>query len=79
MYHSSPPIQISRFDFSIRIANYLELDEKLIHPVSNKELGRNVTTGKNKCLNSNKISRETGFKFLDLNESFKKLKKQSLE
>ena len=79
LYHSSPPIQISRFDFSMKIANYLELDEKLIHPVSNKELGRNVTTGKNKCLNSNKISRETGFKFLDLNESFKKLKKQSLE
>jgi len=79
LYHSSPPIQISRFDFSVKIANYLELDEKLIHPVSNKELGRNVTTGGNKCLDSNKICKETGFKFLDLNESLNKLKKQSLE
>ena len=79
LYHSSPPIQISRFDFSIKIASNLGLDEKLIHPISNKELGRNVITGKNKCLDSNKICKETDFRFLDLDESLKKLKKQSLE
>mgnify|MGYP004000536495 FL=1 len=75
IYHSSPPIEISRFNFSIKIANYLGYDIKLINPVTNKELGRNVNTGKNKCLNSNKISKETGFKFLNLNESIKELKK----
>jgi len=79
LYHSSPPIQISRFEFSVKIASNLGLDEKLIHPISNKELGRNVITGKNKCLDSNKICKETDFRFLDLDESLKKLKKQSLE
>lgn len=79
LYHSSPPIQISRFDFSVKIANYLEFDEKLIHPISNKELGRNVVTGRNKSLNSDKICKETGFTFLTLDESLKKLKKQYLE
>tara|TARA_B110001454_G_scaffold219059_1_gene249674 strand:+ start:1329 stop:2240 length:912 start_codon:yes stop_codon:yes gene_type:complete len=74
IYHSSPPIEISRYDFSIKIANYLGYNEKLIHPVTNKELGRYVITGKNKCLNSNKISKETGFKFLNLNESIEELK-----
>jgi len=75
IYHSSPPIEISRYDFSIKIASYLGYDIKLIHPVTNKELGRYVITGKNKCLNSNKISKETGFKFLNLNESIEELKK----
>ena len=75
IYHSSPPMEISRFNFSIKIANYLGYDIKLINPVTNKELGRNVNTGKNKCLNSNKISKETGFKFLNLNESIEELKK----
>ena len=74
LYHSAPPIQISRFDFSIKIASQLRLDRKLIHPISNKELGRNVITGKNKCLDSKKIREETGFKFLELDESLEKLK-----
>lgn len=78
LYHSSPPIQISRFDFSIKIANHLGLDEKYIHPISNKELGRNVITGKNKCLDSSKICKYTGFDFLDLDESIEKLKENIL-
>lgn len=75
IYHSSPPIEISRFDFSIKIASYLGYDKKLINPVTNKELGRKVITGKNKSLNSNKISKEISFKFLNLNESIEELKK----
>ncbi|QDI88790.1 SDR family oxidoreductase [Candidatus Nitrosopumilus sp. SW] len=74
LFHSAPSIQISRFDFSIKMAKHLSLNENLIHPVSNKELGRDVTTGNNKCLDSKKIQKETGFTFLDLDESFNKLK-----
>ena len=74
LYHLSPLIQISRFDFSVKIAKYLGFNEKLIHPVTNMDLGRNVFTGNNKCLDSSKMQNETSFKFLGLDESLIKLK-----
>lgn len=74
LYHISPPIQISRFDFSVKVAKHLGFNEKLIHPVTNKELGRNVITGNNKCLDSSKMQKKTSFKFLGLDESLTKLK-----
>ncbi|MBI2121723.1 MAG: SDR family oxidoreductase [Candidatus Sungbacteria bacterium] len=75
VFHSAPPIRITRYDFSIKLAHILGLNSGLIQPVSNKELGRIITTGFNKCLDSNKIKR-TGFKFLSLEESLNLLKKQ---
>ena len=76
IFHSAPNIQINRYDFSIRLAKFLNLDWNLIQPTTNKELGRNVTTGINKCLDSSKIINETKFKFLSLEESFDLLKNQ---
>lgn len=75
IFHSAPKIQITRYDFCVKLANYLGLDDKLIEPTTNKELGRNVATGFNKCLDSSKLS-ENGFNFLTLDESFELLKKQ---
>jgi dTDP-4-dehydrorhamnose reductase len=76
IFHSSPPIQIARYDFCVNLANFLGLNSKLIEPVTTKELGRSVTTGFNKCLDSSKIINETKFKFLSLEESFQLLKEQ---
>ena len=76
IFHSAPNIQINRYDFSIRLAKFLNLDWNLIQPTTNEELGRNVTTGINKCLDSSKIVNETKFKFLSLEESFDLLKNQ---
>lgn len=78
IYHSAPNVCINRYEFSKKIAEKLELDSNLIKPTSNKELGRNVKTGINKCLDSNKIQTLTKFKFLTLNESLLLLKKQFL-
>ncbi len=75
VFHSAPPIDISRYDFSIKLANYLDFNTDLIIPVKTAELGRKVKTGNNKSLNSLKLE-STGFKFLDLNQSFKLLKNQ---
>ena len=69
-------LQISRYDFSKQLANTLNLDSNLIQPTSNKELGRNVKTGFNKCLNSSKIIKETNFKFSSLENSLKILNEQ---
>ncbi|MGI0073227.1 MAG: SDR family oxidoreductase [Nitrosotalea sp.] len=76
LFHSAPPIQINRYDFSVRLAKALELDWNLIQPTTNKELGRNVTTGFNKCLDSSKIIKEANFHFISLEESFDLLKRQ---
>ncbi len=75
IFHSAPPIDISRYEFSIKLADYLNLDTNLITPVKTAELGRKVKTGNNKSLDSSKLA-STGFKFLDLNQSFELLKNQ---
>lgn len=75
VFHSAPKITISRYDFSKKFAKALGLNHELIKPTTNKELGRNVKTALNKCLNSVKLE-STGFKFLNLEESFELMKKQ---
>ena len=77
IFHSAPPINISRYDFSIKLANFLNLDSSLIIPTTIEKLGRVVPTAKNKCLNSTKII-NTNFKFLTLEESFELIKNQML-
>jgi dTDP-4-dehydrorhamnose reductase len=77
IFHSAPPSCINRYDFSIKLANYLNLDPSLIIPTTTEKLGRGVTTAKNKCLNSTKLT-DTNFKFLTLNESFEIIKQQML-
>ncbi|MEX2192358.1 MAG: SDR family oxidoreductase [Nitrosarchaeum sp.] len=79
IFHSAPKLQITRYDFSIEIAKALSLPLELIEPVSNMELGRNVNTGTNKCLNSEKLSKNLNYKFLTLDESLDLLKTQFRE
>ena len=76
IFHSAPELQITRYDFSIKIAKALGLSVELIVPVSNKELGRDVNTGSNKCLSSEKLSDNLNYKFLTLDESLDLLKIQ---
>ena len=76
IFHSAPKLQITRYDFSVKIAKALGLPIKLIEPVSNKELGRDVTTGSNKCLNSEKLSNILNYEFLTLDDSLNLLKNQ---
>jgi len=79
IFHASPRIKISRYDFSVKLARALNLDVSLILPVKSGDLGRKVTTGYNKCLDSTKMENKTGFKFMSLEESFQLLKKQVYE
>ena len=79
IYHSAPKLKITRYDFSVNIAKSLDLPSELIEPVSNKELGRDVSTGFNKCLNSEKLAKNLNYKFLTLDESLDLLKSQFRE
>jgi len=76
IFHSAPKLQITRYDFSVKIAKTLRLPVELIQPVSNKELGRDVVTGNNKCLDSEKMENILNYKFLTLDESLNLLKNQ---
>lgn len=75
LYHAAPHTQITRYDFCQKLAQNLGLNQELIIPVTSKELGRDVMTGFNKCLDSNKMAK-TGFQFMTLEESFSLIKKQ---
>ncbi|MCV0400938.1 MAG: SDR family oxidoreductase [Nitrosopumilus sp.] len=77
IFHSAPSLCINRYDFSIKLANYLNLDSSLIIPTTTEKLGRGVTTANNKCLNSTKLI-NTNYKFLTLDESFALIKQQML-
>ena len=77
IFHAAPDLIINRFEFSKKIAEYLNLDTKLIFPTTIKKLGRKVSTGKNKSLNSKKLEK-SGFDFLNLEESLELLEKQIL-
>lgn len=76
VYHLAPELILNRYEFSCKIAEKLELDKNLISPITNKELGRNVDTGFNKCLSSEKIRSQTQFKFMSLDESLELIKNQ---
>jgi dTDP-4-dehydrorhamnose reductase len=76
LFHSAPKIQITRYDFCIKLAKFLHLNPDLIQPTTNKELERKVATGFNKCLDSTKIINESKFQFLSLEEAFTLLKEQ---
>jgi len=75
VFHSAPPIILSRYEFSIKMIKYLELDYNLINPINNEELGRKIKTGQNKCLDATKLEK-LGYKFKTLDESFNIIKKQ---
>lgn len=75
IFHSAPKVAISRYNFSIKFAKTLGLNHELIQPTTNQELGRNVKTALNKCIDSTKLE-STDFKFLNLDESFELMKKQ---
>lgn len=75
IFHSAPITQMNRYEFSIKLAEHLGYNSKLIQPVTRKNLGRNVKTGQNKCLDSSKLQK-TGYQFLTIEESFKLIKQQ---
>ena len=76
LYHLAPDIIINRYEFSCKIAEKLSLNKNLIIPITNKELGRDANSGFNRCLNSQKARKQTGFSFMNLDESLNILKRQ---
>jgi dTDP-4-dehydrorhamnose reductase len=75
LYHAAPQVEITRYDFCKKLAQSLGLNQDLITPVTSKQLGRDVMTGFNKCLDSSKMAK-TGFQFMTLDDSLALFRKQ---
>ena len=75
VFHSAPSIILTRYEFSVKMIKYLEMDHSLINSITNEELGRKIKTGQNKCLDATKL-KKLGYKFKTLDESFNIIKKQ---
>ena len=75
IFHCAPNESINRYDFSIKLANILNLDSSLIKSTTISKLGRQVNTGINKALDPTKII-NTNFVCQSINESLKMIKNQ---
>ena len=75
IFHCAPNESINRYDFSIKLANILNLDTSLIKSTTISKLGRQVNTGINKALDPTKII-NTNFVCQSINESLKMIKNQ---
>lgn len=76
IYNIGGPEFLSRFDFALRIADYFDLDEKLIQPIKTKELNQPAPRPLKSGLITLKAETELGFKPRSIEKSFESMKKE---
>ncbi|MCW8806470.1 MAG: sugar nucleotide-binding protein, partial [Ignavibacteriaceae bacterium] len=67
---------LSRYDFTLQIAEYFNLDEKLITPITTEELKQPARRPLNSGLIILKAETELGYKPHTINESLAAMKKE---
>ncbi|NJD21806.1 MAG: dTDP-4-dehydrorhamnose reductase [Melioribacter sp.] len=75
LYNIGGREMISRFDFTLRIAKYFSLDEKLIVPILTKELNQQAVRPLKSGLITIKAETEIGFKPHTIEETFSLMQK----
>lgn len=75
LYNIGGREMISRFDFTLRIAKYFSLDEKLIVPILTKELNQQAARPLKSGLITIKAETEIGFKPHTIEETFSLMQK----
>jgi len=76
LYNIGGREMISRFDFTLRIAKYFSLDEKLIVPILTKELNQQAVRPLKSGLITIKAETEIGFKPHTIEETFSLMQKE---
>jgi dTDP-4-dehydrorhamnose reductase len=76
IYHTAGTTALSRYDFSLRLAKRLGLDESLIHPIDSSQLKQIAKRPPNSSLVSLKIQRDVGYTMMNLNASLDKFAEQ---
>ncbi len=76
IYNIGGPEFLSRFNFVIRIADYFDLDKKLIHPILTKELNQHAPRPLKSGLITLKAETELGYKPRSIEKSFELIKSE---
>ena len=76
LYHTGGREFLSRYDFTLRIADYFNLDKSLITPIVTAELNQPAPRPLKSGLITIKAESEFGFKPHSIEESFEKMKKE---
>jgi dTDP-4-dehydrorhamnose reductase len=69
IFHTAGATPLSRYDFSVKLAEKLRLDTNLIHKISSDQLKQVAKRPKNSSLLSDKIKRETGYEMMDIDRA----------
>lgn len=78
IYNIGGPEFLSRFEFTVRIAKYLGIDQKLIQPIQTKELNQPAPRPLRSGLITLKAETELGYKPQSIEKSFESIKKELL-
>jgi dTDP-4-dehydrorhamnose reductase len=76
LFHAAGKTALSRYDFTVRIAKTLGLDESLIHGIPTSQLRQAAKRPLNSSLISDKITRETGYRMMDIDGALDKFRQQ---
>jgi len=74
IYNIAGSSLINRYDFALKIAEIFNLDQKLIIPITNKELNQKAPRPKRGGLKTDKIKSEMNVKLLTIEEGLHKMK-----
>jgi dTDP-4-dehydrorhamnose reductase len=64
--HTAGATSVSRYEFSVKVAEKLDLDEKLIYPIFSSELKQVAKRPINSTLISNRMKKEIGYEMMPL-------------
>lgn len=77
IYHVAGLSCLNRYDFVIKLARIMNLDESLVKPITGDRLKQIALRPKNSCLNCSKVMKDLDVKLLTLDESLQLMKKES--
>lgn len=69
LFHTAGATPLSRFDFSVKVARRLALDEGLVHAISSSGLKQVAERPANSSLISDKIRREVGYGMMTIDDA----------
>ena len=77
IFHTAGATALSRYDFSIKLAEKMGYDKTLIHPIDSSQLKQVAKRPLNSSLLSERIKRVVGYSMMDINQSLEKFASQA--
>ena len=79
IFHTAGDTAMSRYDFSVRLAEKIGCDPSLIHPIKSSELKQVAKRPLNSSLISTKLARVTGYSMMEIDTALDMFASQSRE